>query len=219
MKRTDLQIKTGIIADCCIAIKNAKSEYSKELDALNKNPAYTNEFKQDLAKKYKTTLDAKILDFQQGIKEEIEQIKASVFEPMNKEDMTDIAQSVDYLSTMQSAGCLNDKMINNEIEKYISQETALLYFRQKCKDAGISPTYFDNHIFSEYKQDINGVEKFVEPTAYFDSLERVISGGNDILISHALKQTERILSVQSASLKNYNESIKESHSDITPTVI
>ena len=216
---TELTMQIGIIADCCIAIKKAKEDFEKSLDNLNKKQEYKDEFKKDLAKQYKTSLDAKILDFQAGIKQAIEEIKGEVFKPMDKDSMSDIAQSVDYLVTMKNAGAINDAMINNEIEKYLTHETALLYFRQKCKDAGISPTYFDNHIFSEYKQDINGVEKFVEPTAYFDSLERVISGGNDILISHALKQTERILSVQSASLKNYDTAIAESHNTTIPTVI
>lgn len=216
---TELTMQVGIIADCCIAIKKAKEDYNKSIESLNKNQAYKDEFKKDLAKQYKTNLDAKILDFQAGIKESIEKIKGEVFKPMDKDSMSDIAQSVDYLVTMKSAGAINDAMINNEIEKYLSHETALLYFRQKCKDAGISPTYFDNHIFSEYQTDINGNTKFVEPTAYFDSLERVISGGNDILISNALKTTENILSVQSASLKNYDTAIAESHNDTTPTVI
>lgn len=216
---TELTMQIGIIADCCIAIKKAKEDFEKSLDNLNKKQEYKDEFKKDLAKQYKTNLDAKILDFQAGIKQAIEEIKGEVFKPMDKDSMSDIAQSVDYLVTMKNAGAINDAMINNEIEKYINHETALLYFRQKCKDAGIGTVYFDNHIFSEYQTDINGNTKYVEPTAYFDSLERVISGGNDILISNALKTTENILSVQSASLKNYNTAIAESHNDTTPTVI
>ena len=220
MKRTDdLMIKTGTIAELCGLIRDAKTDYNKSIDALNRDTTYKDEYKKEIANRYKTSLDTKILEYEAGIKQAIEEIKGEVFKPMDKDSMLDIVQSVDYLVTMKNAGAINDAMINNEIEKYINHETALLYFRQKCKDAGISPTYFDNHIFSEYKQDINGVEKFVEPTAYFDSLERVISGGNDILISHALKQTERILSVQSASLKNYDTAVSESHNTTIPTVI
>ena len=216
---TELTMQIGIIADCCIAIKRAKEDFEKSLDNLNKKQEYKDEFKKDLAKQYKTSLDAKILDFQQEIKQGIEEIKASVFEPMNKEDLADIMQTIDYLSTMKSAGALSDNMVSNEISKYKGNETAMLYFREKAKNAGISTSYFDNHIFSEYQTDINGNTKFVEPTAYFDALERTISGGNDLLINHALKTTEDILGISSTSLKNYDASISESHNSTTPTVI
>ena len=220
MKRTDdLMIKTGTIAELCGLIRDAKTDYNKSIDALNRDTTYKDEYKKELANRYKTSLDAKILELQAGIKQGIEEIKASVFEPMNKEDMADIMQTIDYLSTMKSAGALSDNMVSNEISKYKGNETAMLYFREKAKNAGISTSYFDNHIFSEYQTDINGNTKFVEPTAYFDALERTISGGNDLLIAHALGQTENILGVSSTSLKNYDASITESHNDTTPTVI
>ena len=218
-KTDDLMIKAGTIAELCGLIRDAKTDYNKSIDALNRDTTYKDEYKKELANRYKTSLDAKILDFQQGIKEEIEEIKASVFEPMNKEDMADIMQTIDYLSTMKSAGALSDNMISNEISKYKGNETAMLYFREKAKNEGISTSYFDNHIFSEYVTDFDGNTRYIEPTAFFDSLERVISSGNDILISHALKQTEDILGVSSTSLKNYDTAVSESHNTTIPTVI
>lgn len=211
MKRTDLQIKTGTIAELCQAIRKVKNEYSKELDALNKNNTYSEEYKKEIATRYKATLDNKVLELQAGIKQAIEEIKGEVFKPL--ESMTEIMQSVDYLATMKSAGAVTDRMINNEIEKYRGNESAMIYFRQKMKDAGVSTVYFDDNMFSEYQQDINGNTVFVEPTSYFDALERTISNGNDLLIAHALRTTEKIIGVESAGLKNYDAEITQ---DSTP---
>lgn len=215
---TELTMQIGIIADCCIAIKRAKEDFEKSLDNLNKKQEYKDEFKKDLAKQYKTSLDAKILDFQQEIKQAVEEIKGEVFKPMDKNSMSDIAQSVDYLVTMKNAGAINDAMINNEIEKYRGNESAMIYFRQKMKDAGVSTVYFDDNMFSEYQQDINGNTVFVEPTSFFDALERTISNGNDLLIAHALRTTEKIIGVESAGLKNYDAEITQ-NSTPTPSVI
>lgn len=211
MKRTDLQIKTGTIAELCQAIRKVKNEYSKELDALNKDNTYSEEYKKEIATRYKATLDSKVLELQAGIKQAIEEIKGEVFKPL--ESMTEIMQSVDYLATMKSAGAVTDRMINNEIEKYRGNESAMIYFRQKMKDAGVSTVYFDDNMFSEYQQDINGNTVFVEPTSYFDALERTISNGNDLLIAHALRTTEKIIGVESAGLKNYDAEITQ---DSTP---
>lgn len=211
MKRTDLQIKTGTIAELCQAIRKVKNEYSKELDALNKDNTYSEEYKKEIATRYKATLDNKVLELQAGIKQAIEEIKGEVFKPL--ESMTEIMQSVDYLATMKSAGAVTDRMINNEIEKYRGNESAMIYFRQKMKDAGVSTVYFDDNMFSEYQQDINGNTVFVEPTSYFDALERTISNGNDLLIAHALRTTEKIIGVESAGLKNYDAEITQ---DSTP---
>ena len=219
MKRTDLQIKTGTIAELCGLIRDAKTDYNKSIDALNRDTTYKDEYKKELANRYKTSLDAKILEYETGVKLGIEEIKASVFEPMNKDSMSDIAQSVDYLVTMKNAGAINDAMINNEIEKYRGNESAMIYFRQKMKDAGVSTVYFDDNMFSEYQQDINGNTVFVEPTSFFNALERTISNGNDLLIAHALRTVEKIIGVESAGLKNYDAAIAESHNDTTPTVI
>jgi len=211
MRRTDLQIKTGTIAELCQAIRKAKNKYSRELDALNKDNTYSEEYKKEIATRYKATLDNKVLELQASIKQAIEEIKGEVFKPL--ESMTEIMQSVDYLATMKSAGAVTDRMINNEIEKYRGSESAMIYFRQKMKDAGVSTYHFDNNMFSEYQTDINGNTNFIEPTAYFDALEKTIRNGNDILISHALKQTEQIIGVESAGLKSYDAEITQ---DSTP---
>lgn len=212
MERTDLQIKTGTIAELCQAIRKVKNEYSKKLDALNKDNTYSAEYKKEIATRYKATFDSKVLELQADIKQAIEEIKGEVFKPL--ESMTEIMQSVDYLATMKSAGAVTDRMISNEIEKFRGNENAMIYFRQKMKDAGVSTVYFDDNMFSEYQRDINGNTKFVEPTAYFDALERTISNGNDILIAYALRTTEKIIGVESAGLKNYDAEITQ---DSTPT--
>ena len=113
MKRTDdLMIKTGTIAELCGLIRDAKTDYNKSIDALNRDTTYKDEYKKELANRYKTSLDAKILEYEAGIKRGIEEIKASVFEPMNKEDMADIMQTIDYISTMKSAGALSDNIVS-----------------------------------------------------------------------------------------------------------
>ena len=71
MKRTDLQIKTGTIAELCGLIRDAKTDYNKSIDALNRDTTYKDEYKKELANRYKTSLDAKILEYEAGIKQGI----------------------------------------------------------------------------------------------------------------------------------------------------
>ena len=72
MKRTDdLMIKTGTIAELCGLIRDAKTDYNKSIDALNRDTTYKDEYKKELANRYKTSLDAKILEYEAGIKQGI----------------------------------------------------------------------------------------------------------------------------------------------------
>lgn len=217
MKKTDLQIKTGAIAELCQEIRKAKAEYNKHIEVLNNDSTYSKyskEYKEELALQEKTKLNEKILGWQTGIKRTIEELKSEVFKPL--ESMTEIMQSVDFLATMHNAGAITDRMILSEIEKYKGNESAMVYFREKMKNAGVSTYHFDNNMFSEYQTDINGDTVFVAPTNYFEALERTITGGNDLLITHALGQTEQIIGVESEGLKNY---ITEVSQNSTPNPV
>lgn len=215
--KDNLTIKMGSIAELCNRIRVTKAECNKRINDIVSNNIYSQEHKNITVKQYKEDCNKKVAELQAKIKDCIEDVKADTFKPF--EYSQELMQDVDYLATMQKAGALNSAMINNVIAKNKGNENNMLYLRQKMKDAGVSTACFDEYMFSEYQVDLNGQTKFVEPTAFFDNLEKTINAGNDLLIAHALGTTEKIIGVESNGLKNYDADIMASHNTETPVVL
>lgn len=110
---------------------------------------------------------------------------------------------------MNKAGALNPAMLENIIEEYRGDESALLYLRTKLSEMGIQTCQFDESLFSTYETDINGVKSFIGPAVFFDDLEKTIDRGNNSLIACALQKMEKVLRISSAGISNYISSISE----------
>lgn len=103
------------------------------------------------------------------------------------EPNAELAQQIDFLSTMARGGMISPNMIAATAEKFKGSETNLLYLKQKLKEAGIKVTPIDEMLFSTTEIDVNGDSHFVPPTAYFDELAEKVGNGElsgTMLITH-----------------------------------
>lgn len=207
MTKNELKMAMGTIADAVATMQVYKIKLAKSIEKLYEDDTRKDNYYKERKKVLTDEYNEDMTNLRESIKTELQKVKAHVSTPFEYDPQ--LSQSVDYLSVMQEMGALSNGMIENEIEKYKGNETALLYLQGKMKLAGIHSRMFDDCMFSTYETDINGQKQFVPPTKYFDELEKIIDSGRDTQIADVLGKTERILGVESAGLENLNADIKQ----------
>lgn len=122
------------------------------------------------------------------------------------EPSSELAQQIDFLSTMARGGMLSNNMIFNVAEKYKGSETSLLYLRQKLKEAGIKSTPIDSMLFSGCEVDVNGKTHFVPPVGYFETLANEVESGSvsDIVLFYNLDNIVSKTGAESDLLTEYH---------------
>lgn len=206
-EREELTMTLGTIGDYMSLINQYKANYEQAVNKVLADETRTNEYKNEQIAYYKKKLNENILSTKSKIKECITEIRQFVGKPFDLSQ--NYSAAIDYISTMSKAKALNLAMLENIVDEYRGNESALLYLRAKLSEMGV-PTYpFDDAMFSSYETDINGDKTFISPAVFFDDLEKTIDRGNNSLIAFALGKTEKVLGINSVGISNYISSISE----------
>lgn len=206
-EREKLTMTLGTIGDYMMLINRYKADCMQTISRISADNSRTTEFKNEQIASCKELLNKDILSTNAKIKECIAEIRKFVGKPFDLSQ--NYNNALDYVSTMHKAGALNPAMVENIIDEYKGDESVLLYLRTKLSEMGIQTYQFDENMFSTYETDINGNQSFINPTEFFDDLERTIDGGNNNLIAFALGKTEKVLGINSVGISNYISSISE----------
>ena len=194
----------------------------KEVNSDYSVRTYTREARQEELDNLVAECEAKEATLRREMADSIRDIAGTVcsaFEPSSE-----LAQQIDFLSTMARGGMLSNNMISNVAEKYRGSETSLLYLRQKLNEAGVKSTPIDSMLFSGSEVDINGNVHFVPPVGYFETLANEVESGSvsDTMLFYNLDNISSKSGAESDLLAEYHsERAKrlEEMSTATPSLI
>lgn len=194
----------------------------KEVNSDYSVRTYTREARQQELDNLVAECNAKEVTLRREMADSIRDIAGTVcsaFEPSSE-----LAQQIDFLSTMARGGMLSNNMISNVAEKYRGSETSLLYLRQKLNEAGVKSTPIDSMLFSGSEVDINGNAHFVPPVGYFETLANEVESGSvsDTMLFYNLDNISSKSGAESDLLAEYHsERAKrlEEMSTATPSLI
>lgn len=208
-KTLELSINSGRVYAGMSKIAKAKKEFSEKLQEIYSDPKLSDTGRKEeeilYRNRYEKTCREVNEDMQEAVNELQNAVNGTQFTP--SQEMHDI---IDFIKTMKKGGCLSDRVLSEQLDKFRGQETNLVYMREKLKDC-IGTIPFDNLTFSGYtKGDIDKPAQFVSPDVYFDQLREAIKKGDNTMVAYLMSGVEERLGVESAERKRYETERKES---------
>lgn len=210
IKKEDLALKIGGVADLVSAIEKAKSQLKADVDKLYADKSRTQEWRNEQIESYKKMTKTKIDGLRAEIAENLGEIEEYAGRPFDFTQKPEIDARLDYLTTMHNAGTLSAGMLASVLNEYKGFEAVLLYMREKLTTAGLNPHHFDNRIFAQFDTEpITGKVKYVPGSKFFEELNDVITRGTSLpLTLHGLNQLEEILGTESVGVKNLTAEVE-----------
>ena len=210
IKKEELTVKIGGIADLISSIEKAKSELKSKVDGVYADKSRTQKWKDAQIESYKKMTKTKIDELRSEIAENLAEIEEYAGRPFDFTQKPELDAQIDYLTTMHSSGCLSDGMISSVLDGYKGHEAVLLYMRQKLTAAGINEHHFDNRIFGTFDKDFNTGKTIYTPgSQFFRELNDTIARGTSLpLTLHGLNQLQEILGVESTGVKNLTAEVE-----------
>ena len=210
IKKEELTVKIGGLADLISAIEKAKSELKSKVDGVYADKSRTQEWINAQVEIYKKMTKTKIDGLRAEIAENLAEIEEYAGRPFDFEKKPELDAKIDYLVAMHNAGCLSSGMLASVLDGYKGAEATLLYMRQKLVAAGINEHHFDNRIFGTFDTEpITGKVKYVPGSKFFEELNDVITRGTSLpLTLQGLNQLQEILGVESTGVKNLTAEVE-----------
>ena len=210
IKKEDLTVKIGGIADLISTIEKAKSELKTKVDGVYADKSRTQEWRNEQVEIYKKMTKTKIDELRSEIAENLGEIEEYAGRPFDFTQKPELDAQFDYLTTMHNAGTLSAGMLASVLDGYKGAEATLLYMRQKLVAAGINEHHFDNRIFGTFdKEPITGKTVYTPGSQFFRELNDTIARGTSLpLVLHGLNQLQEILGVESTGVKNLTAEIE-----------
>ena len=209
IKKEDLTVKIGGIADLVSAIEKEKSELKTKVDGVYNDKSRTQEWKNQQIESYKKMTKTKIDGLREEIATNLMEIEEYAARPFDFTQKAEIDARLDYLTTMHNAGTLSDGMLASVLNEYKGYEAVLLYMREKLTTAGLNPHHFDNRIFGTFDAEpVTGKVKYTPGNAFFKGLNDAICRGSAPITIHGLHQLEGILGIESIGVKNLTAEVE-----------
>lgn len=210
IKKEDLTVKIGGIADTIGAIEKAKFQLKEDVDKLYNDKSRTQEWRNQTVESYKKMTKTKIDGLRAEIAENLAEIEEYAGRPFDFEKKPELDAKIDYLVAMHNAGCLSSGMLASVLDGYKGAEATLLYMRQKLVAAGINEHHFDNRIFGTFDKDFNTGKTIYTPgSQFFRELNDTIARGTSLpLVLHGLNLLEEILGTESVGVKNLTAEVE-----------
>lgn len=210
IKKEELTVKIGGIADLVGAIEKAKSQLKADVDKLYADKSRTQEWRNEQVESYKKMTKTKIDELRSEIAENLGEIEEFAARPFDFSKKAEIDAQIDYLTTMHSSGCLSDGMVATVLNEHRGNESVILYLRSKLTESGINSHFFDSYTFSTFDRDFNTGKTIYTPgSQFFRELNDTIAKGISLpLVLHGLNQLQEILGVESTGVKNLTAEIE-----------
>lgn len=210
IKKEDLALKIGGIADVIGSIEKAKSQLKDDIDKLYADKSRTQEWRNEQVALYKDITQKKIDGLRAEIATSLAEIEEYAARPFDFSKKAEIDAQIDYLVAMHNAECLSSGMITTILDEYKGAEATLLYMRQKLTASGINEHHFDNRIFGTFDKDFNTGKTIYTPgSQFFRELNDTIARGTSLpLTLHGLHQLEEILGTESVGVKNLTAEVE-----------
>lgn len=208
IKKEELTVKIGAVADLISSIEKAKSQLKDDIDKIYNDDTRTKEWKNQQITLYKDAAQKKIDGLRAEIATSLGEIEEYVARPFDFTQKTEIDAQIDYLVAMHNAECLSSGMVTTILDGYKGAEATLLYMRQKLTAAGINEHHFDNRIFGTFDKEPTGKTVYTPGKEFFKELNDTISRGSVPLTLHGLNQLQEILGVESTGVKNLTAEVE-----------
>lgn len=201
-KNLSMTVNSGIIFGGMSKIAKAKKEFSEKLQEIYSDPKLSDTGRKEEEELYRNRYEKTCREVNEDMQEAVNELQNAVngtqFTP--SQEMHDI---IDFIKTMKKGGCLSDRVLSEQLDKFRGQETNLVYMREKLKDC-IGTIPFDNLTFSGYsKGDIDSPSQFISPDAYFNQLREAIKKGDNTMIAYLANGIESRLGIESVEGKEY----------------
>lgn len=208
-RELELSINSGRVYAGMSKIARAKKEFSEKLQEIYSDPKLSDTGRKEEEELYRNRYEKTCREVNEDMLEAINELQTAVntsqFTPT--QEMRDI---VDFIETLKKGGCLSDRLLSEQLDKFRGEETNLIYMREKLKDViGTAP--FDKLTFSGYsKGDIDSPSQFISPDAYFNQLREAIKKGDNTTTAYLANGLEERLNIESVERKRYETERKES---------
>lgn len=208
-KNLSMTVNSGRIFAGMSKIARAKKEFSEKLQEIYNNPKLSDTGRKEeevlYRNRYEETCKKANEDMQEAVNELQNAVNGTQFTP--SQEMHDI---IDFIKTMKKGGCLSDRVLSEQLDKFKGEEMNLIYLREKLKDCiGTEP--FDKLTFSGYsKGDIDSPSQFISPDAYFNQLREAIKKGDNTTTVYLANGIESRLNIESVEGKQYKTERRES---------
>ena len=134
-EKEELTMTLGTIGDYMSLINQYKANYEQAVNKVLGDKTRTSELRMSRLRITRKKLNENILSTNSKIKECITEIRQFVGKPFDLSQ--NYNNALDYISTMNKAEALNPAMLENIIEEYRGDESALLYLRTKLSEMGV----------------------------------------------------------------------------------
>ena len=198
----DMTITAGRVYAGMSKISKAKQELKNKLQEIYSDPKLSDEGKKEYEllwrNKYEETCKKANEEMQEAVNELQNAVVTDEFRPSQK-----LRDAIDFIETMKKGGCLSDRLLSEQLDKFKGQEVNLVYLREKLKDV-IGTEVFEAYTFSGYtKADVDKPAQFIPPDRYFDQLRESIEKSDNTMIAYLANGIEERLGVESAERKRY----------------
>ena len=201
-RELELSINSGRVFAGMGKISKAKQELKNKLQEIYSDPKLSDEGKTSeeaiWRNKYEETCKKANEDMQEAVNELQNAVVTDEFRP--SQEMRD---TIDFIETMKKGGCLSDRLLSEQLDKFKGQEMNLIFMREKLKNC-IGVEVFDKYTFSGYsKADVDKPAQFIPPDVYFNQLREAIKKGDNTTTSFMMTGIESRLGVESSEGKQY----------------
>ena len=201
-RELELSINSGRIFAGMSKISKAKQELKNKIQEIYSDPKLSDTGRKEEEELYRNRYEKTCREVNEDMQEAINELQTAV----NTSQFTptqEMRDSIDFIETMKKGGCLSDRLLSEQLDKFRGEETNLIYLREKLKDC-IGVEVFDKYTFSGYtKGDIDSPSQFVSPDVYFNQLREAIKKGDNTMVTYLANGIESRLNIESVERKRY----------------
>ena len=123
-----MTVNSGRIFGGMKKLEKAKKEFSEKLQEIYNNPKLSDTGRKEEEELYRNRYEKTCREVNEDMQEAINELQNAVvtdeFRPSQE-----LRDAIDFIETMKKGGCLSDRLLSEQLDKFRGEEMNLIYMR------------------------------------------------------------------------------------------